>query len=135
MHSASGSPAQEAMIRSVASGSVASRGGAEASGEQVPCFGVGERAEGQWAGAVGDGETGEPVAAGDDDPAVAGAGQQWTDLRCVACVVQDDEHPLSGQQAAQQAQLCLCCRRQSVGWYPECVEEYPGRFLGCQRSA
>ncbi len=55
------------------------------------------------AGLVEDGQGGHLVAAGDDDPAGAGSGEQRLDLLVVAGVVEHDEDLPFGQQAAQQA--------------------------------
>ena len=76
---------------------------AEAAGQQLaaPRSAV-SRSSVQRVGAVGGDQAGQLVAAGDHDQAARRAGQQRADLLGVAGVVQHDQHPPAGEQAAVQ---------------------------------
>ena len=71
---------------------------------------------------------GKLVPAGHHHQAAGGAGQQRTHLVEVAGVVQHDEHPPAGQQAAVQRRLRLQAHRDALRRHRECVQEPPDRL-------
>src|SRR6266511_2326518 len=73
---------------------------AEVAGEQLAGLGGGEQAERDRVGAVAGDQAGEPVAAGHQRQAAHGSRQQRADLFDVAGVVEHDQHPAPGEQAA-----------------------------------
>ena len=86
-------------------------------------------------GALRGDEAGEPVATGHDGQRGRGAGQQLLDVLCVAGVVQHDEHPTTGQQAAVQRGLRVQTLRDALRWYAQSVEEPADRLLRRSRPA
>jgi hypothetical protein len=93
-------------------------GRADPAGEQLVRLRVGQPAEAHQVDGFVHDQTGEPVAAGHHRHTSRRAGQQRTDLGHVPGVVQDDQHPLVGQDAAVQADLGV-----------EAVGDAPGRHL------
>lgn len=75
----------------------------EPAAEELDDLLVVERLELDRPGVVEGGQARHPVAAGDDHPARAGSGEQGLDLSVVVGVVEHQQDPLLGQDAAQQA--------------------------------
>ena len=98
---------------------------AEAAGQQFLRLGVGEHVQGERGRALGGDQAGELAAAGDDDQAARAGRQQRPDLIDVACVVQQHQHPLAGQQAAVQARLRVQAGRNPGGGHGQGVQEEP----------
>jgi len=73
--------------------------------KQLVGLGVGKDIKHQQAGRLYRGKAGQLVAAGHHYPAGQRARQQRAHLRFVVGVVENDEHPFPGQQAAVQAGL------------------------------
>lgn len=76
-------------------------------------------------GAVGGDQPGEPVAAGHEHQTAGSAGEQRPDLRTVARVVQQDQHPAARQQAAVQSGPGVEPLGYPRGRYTECFKESP----------
>jgi hypothetical protein len=106
---------------------------AEPVGQQQPSLVVGEQAQRERVGAIGGDQAGELVAAGDQDQAAGGAGQQGADLVGVAGVVQQHQHALARQQAAVQTHSRLRADRDSLGRDLQRVQKPPDRFGGFRR--
>ena len=98
---------------------------AEALLQQLAGLAVGQHVQQQRAGGLGGHQPGELVAAGDDDPAGGGAGQQRPHLCRVPGVVKQHQHPLPGQQAAVQAELGLDRLGPLLGRDIEGVKQHP----------
>ncbi len=98
--------------------------------EEVVRVGVGQLVQGQRMRPLTDDQAGELVAAGDDDQAAGGTGQQWTDLAGVAGVVEEDQHPALGEHAAVQRRLGVQRGGDAHRRDAERVEEDPD---GCLR--
>ena len=81
-----------------------------------------EQVDEQRPGAL-DGQTGELVAAGDQDQAGRYTGQQRPDLLGVAGVVEQYQYPLAGQVAAVQRDLALEVGRYLLDRYAEGFQE------------
>lgn len=96
---------------------------ARALGEQGSGVLVAERVQGQVTGAVADDQPGEGVAAGYHDGAGVSAREHRGDLVGVGGVVQDDQHPFAGDQAAEQRRLRLWIGGDAAGVDAEGVEE------------
>jgi hypothetical protein len=88
---------------------------AQAAGQQLPCFRLSQHVEGEQARAVGRGQPGELIPAGNQHQAARAARQQRPDLRSITGIVQHDEHPPPGQQAAVQRRLTIQVRRDPLG--------------------
>ena len=106
-HNASGRRAHKRMICAAAPVSAASRAAPRRCCSNSCASVVGQHVQHQRPGSLDRRQAGELTAAGDHDPAGRRAGQQRPHLRHVTRIVQHDEHPLAGQQAAVQAQLRL----------------------------
>nr|WP_232075338.1 hypothetical protein [Phytohabitans suffuscus] len=96
---------------------------AQAPGQQLVGVGGGEQVQRHGVRAVGGDETGQLVAAGDDDRAAGRAGQQRADLVGVAGVVEHDQHAFAGYQGAVQADLRVQAVGDRRGWHTECLQE------------
>ena len=103
---------------------------AETPGEQGACVRLAEHVEGYRMRALRGNQAGQPVTAGDQGQAPWATWQQWPHLIRVARVVQHDEHPPAGQQAAVQAGLGLRARRDPLRRYSEGAEKALD-CLGC----
>ena len=107
---------------------------AEAPAQQGEGLGIGEHIHGQHAGAVGGDQPGQLTAAGHQDQAAGRAGEQGPYLRDVARVVQQDQHPPAGQQAAVQPGLSLRGGRNLRSGHAQRVQEPADRVGRQQRS-
>jgi hypothetical protein len=110
-------------------------GGAEPAVQHHPGFRHGQQVQRDWHSAFRGDEAGEPVAAGDDDRAVRGAGQQRPHLLGVSRVVQYDQHPPIGQQVAVERELVVDPRRQIRRRHAERREQAAHRVSPAQRRA
>ncbi|GAA3301338.1 hypothetical protein GCM10020218_094820 [Dactylosporangium vinaceum] len=118
-----GRRAQRVAIRSTASGSAATRRAPEPADQQVPGLAVGEQVDRDRHRPLDRDERGQRVAAGDHDQAAGRGRQQRPDLLGVAGVVQQDEHPPTGELAAQQGREPGEVGRDALGRHAERVEE------------
>jgi hypothetical protein len=101
--------------------------------EQVSRFARGEQVEGQAVGSGGRHQTGELVAAGDQDQASGCAGQQRADLRGVSGVVQHDEHAFVREGCPVERLLRVPIDRDPLRRDPERVEEPADRVGRVER--
>lgn len=105
-------------------------GAADAVGQQVAGFVRGQKVQRQRMGGLGGDQAGQPIAAGDQDEAAGGAGQERPDLVGVPGVVQHEKHGLVGQVGAVQVGLCAGVGRDPLRRYLDGVQE-PADRLGC----
>ena len=107
---------------------------AEPAGEHLVGLGVAEHVERERHRALGGHQPGHLVAAGHHDQGAGRAGQQRPDLSHVARVVQDDQHPLAVQQAAEQRGPAVDVGRDPVRRHAQRVEEEPQRLGWLKRQ-
>ena len=91
-------------------------------------LGVAEHVERERHRALGGHQPGHLVPAGHHDQGTRRAGQQRPHLGDVARVVQDDQHPLAVEQAAEQGGPALGVGRDPVRRHAQRVEEEPQRL-------
>ncbi len=89
----------------------------------------GKHIEGYAVGAVMGGEAGQPVTACDDHQAGCAAGEQRADLVSGGGVVQQDEHALARQHAAEHCGLLGQAGRNSLRVDGECAQQVIERFV------
>ena len=116
------------MISSAASGSAAARSWPSPAYEHLARLGEAEHVERERHCPLGGHQPGHIVAAGHHDQGARRAGQQRAHLGHAAGVVQDDQHPLAVQQAAEQGGPAFDVGRDPVRRHAQRVEEEPQRL-------
>jgi len=89
---------------------------AQALGQELVRFVVGEQVQRDRMGTVAGDQAGELVAAGHHHQTAGRTGQQRADLRGVASVVQQHQHPLTGKLAAIHRRLGVQIDRDPFRW-------------------